>query len=78
MKVETDLTPEGTMRPVATAVVQEMPQGDLIIGVRRYGAHPDKEYAIVGIEVETDGTLRVRVMNGDGAYISEPVEVKAL
>ena len=74
--MECHLTPEDGEKPQATARVHLMWEGDLIIGLRRYGAHPDREYAIVGILVKDDGTLSVRVMDGDGAYIAEPVEVK--
>lgn len=85
MQVQCHLNPLGESggTPVATLVVEEMGDGDVIIGVRPYvgpdGAlsHPDTEYAIVGIEVDADGTLRVRVMDGDGGHIVEPVEVKS-
>ena len=77
MKVECNLHPNGRIsQPVATAVMQMMDAGDLIVGVRPYGAHPDSEYAIVGIDVEADGMLVVRVMDGNGSYLAEPVKVK--
>lgn len=84
MQVQCDLNPQDEEggAPVVTLVVVDMGNGDMIIGARPYhgpdGAlsHPDTEFAIVGIEADADGTLRVRVMDGDGAYIADPVEVK--
>jgi hypothetical protein len=79
MKVEFDLSSEitGSERgtPEATVVVQPMPQGDMIVGVRPYNAHPDTEYAIVQISVEPDGTIVVQAMDGSGHYIGEAVRV---
>jgi len=75
-QVECHLSVNGSHDPVATAVVQSMAEGDLIVGVRLAGAHPDSEYAIVSIGVEADGTVVVRVMDGEGAYLADAIKVK--
>ena len=62
-----NLRPDGYETPMATAEVVPMPEGDLVIGVRPFGAHPDSEYAIVSIRVETDGMLLILVSDGDGS-----------
>ena len=71
-KVEYSLTSNGrTATPIATAVIDPMDEGDILIGVRPHGAHPDSEYAIVNIAVEDDGTILVCVMDGQGESLSE-------
>jgi hypothetical protein len=65
------LTPENGEEPTAVAIVQPMHDGDLLVGVRAKGEHPDNERAIVTIAVLDDGSVRVRVMKGDASNVGE-------
>jgi hypothetical protein len=58
----------------AHAEIRTMGEGDLLVGLRHAGAHPDNEKAIVTIAVEPDGRFVVTVMDGDGCLIDK-VEV---
>jgi hypothetical protein len=67
------LTPEHGDEPTAVAVVTPMHEGDLLVGIRAKGAHPDEERAIVTIAVLDDGSIRVRVMQGDATDVAEVI-----
>jgi hypothetical protein len=69
------LYPDPDSHVRADAWVTPMPQGDLVVSLRRPGAHPDDEVAIVVIAVEQAGTFRVTVLNGDAAEVGR-IEVR--
>lgn len=71
-KFDYNLRPEGDAAPLGVANITTMDDdGDLLIGLRKHGAHPDNEVAIVTIRVEDNGSFTVAVADGDGRVEKE-------
>lgn len=74
METNYNLHVEGETTVSATAEVRLMGEGDLLVSLRKPGAHPDEEQAIITIGPLIDGSLLITVMDKDGSVI-ETVEV---